>query len=129
MFSLDEVIHFHDVAIEQYGGSKGVRDFGSLDAALNRPWQTFDGEYLYPTSFTKAAAILESIILNLPFIDGNKRTAFFLCETLLENNGFTINADTESIYNFLIAVAVGASEFETLVKWLQQNSHYTEQPT
>ena len=93
MFSLEEVIHFHDLTIERYGGSNGVRDYGSLDAALNRPWQTFDGEYLYPSLYSKAAAIVESIILNHPFIDGNKRTGFLLCEALLESYGFTINAD------------------------------------
>jgi len=76
MFSLEEVIFFHDKAIDLYGGSKGIRDFGALDSALNRPWQTFASEDLYPTCFEKAAAILESIILNHPFIDGNKRTAF-----------------------------------------------------
>jgi len=64
MFSLEGVIHFHDLAIERYGGSKGIRDFGGLDAALNRLWQTFGGEELYPSAYSKASAILESVILN-----------------------------------------------------------------
>jgi death-on-curing protein len=128
MFSLEEVIHFHDLAIERYGGSKGIRDYGGLDAALNRPWQTFDGEDLYPTFFHKAAAIMESIILNHPFIDGNKRTGFLLCEALLQSYGFTINTNTESIYNFLIDISTGNKDFEMIVTWLQQNSQQREQP-
>jgi death on curing protein len=123
MFSLEEVIHFHDQAIDKYGGSKGVRDFGGIDSALNRLWQTFDGEELYPTFFRKAAAILESIILNHPFIDGNKRTAFFLCEALLEYSGFTINAATQMLYDFLITISTGDLDFDAIVMWLQQNSH------
>jgi len=123
MFSLEEVIHFHDQAIDKYGGSKGIRDFGGLDSALNRPWQTFGGEELYPTFFHKAAAILESIILNHPFIDGNKRTAFFLCEALLENSGFTIKNETLQIYDFLIDISNGNFQFDAIVSWLQQNSH------
>jgi death on curing protein len=122
MFSLDEVIYFHDQAIDKYGGSKGIRDFGGLDAALHRPLQTFDGEDLYPTIFHKAAAILESVILNHPFIDGNKRAAFLLCEALLENAGFTIHAETVRLYDFLIAVSTGDLTFDAVVTWLQQNS-------
>lgn len=128
MFSVEEVIHFHDLAIERYGGSKGIRDYGSLDAALNRSWQTFDGDYLYPSFYSKAAAILESIILNHPFIDGNKRTGFLLCEALLESYGFTINANTESIYDFLVDISAGNKDFERIVTWLQQHSQPTEQP-
>jgi len=122
MFSLEEVIHFHDQAIDRYGGSKGIRDFGGLDSALHRPWQTFGGEDLYPTFFHKAAAILESIILNHPFIDGNKRTAFFLCEALLENSGFTINTTAQITYDFLVAISTGDLDFDGIVTWLPQNS-------
>jgi death-on-curing protein len=122
MFLLDDVIHFHDKAIEKYGGSKGLRDFGSLDAALHRPWQTFGSEELYPTCFEKAAAIAESIILNHPFIDGNKRTAFILCEAMLENEGYTIWSDTETIYDFLIGISTGSFSFEEIVEWLHKNT-------
>jgi len=123
MFSLEEVIFFHDKAIETYGGSKGIRDFGLLDAALHRPWQTFGGEDLYPTCFEKAAAIAESIIQNHPFIDGNKRTGFILCETVLEEGGYTISEDTDIIYTFLIEISTGEIHFDEIVEWL--NLHAT----
>ncbi len=122
MFSFDDVIFYHDKAIEKYGGSKGLRDFGGLDAALNRPWQTFDSEELYPTCFEKAAAISESVILNHPFIDGNKRTAFILCEAIIEDAGYIIEANTDTIYNFLVDISTGNLSFEEIVIWLRQNT-------
>jgi death-on-curing protein len=64
-----ELIHFKSV--EEFGGSQGTRDYGALDAALNRPFATFDCADLYSTPIDKAAALLESIVSNHPFIDGN----------------------------------------------------------
>lgn len=122
MFSLEEVIKFHDQAIDLFGGAKGVRDYGSLDSALHRPWQTFGGEDLYTNCFEKAAAIVESIILNHPFIDGNKRTGFLLCEAILEDEGYTIVAQTSFTYNFLIDISTGSLSFEKIVTWLIANT-------
>ncbi len=126
MFAFNEVIFYHDKAIDKYGGSKGLRDFGALDSALNRPWQTFASEELYPTCFEKAAAMVESIILNHPFIDGNKRTAFILCEAILENDGYTINANTQLVYNFLVDISTGHLAFEEIGIWLRQNTEWTK---
>jgi len=85
-----EFIHFKSV--EEFGGSQGTRDHGALDAALNRPFATFDGADLYPTSIDKAAALLESIVCNHPFIDGNKRTGYLLMKYLLFKNGILLTA-------------------------------------
>jgi death-on-curing protein len=76
MISLSEVKHIHNILIAKFGGSKGIRDLGILESAINRPYQTFDKNELYPDPEDKAAAIFESIISNHPFVDGNKRTAY-----------------------------------------------------
>ncbi|MEP1096365.1 MAG: type II toxin-antitoxin system death-on-curing family toxin, partial [Cyclobacteriaceae bacterium] len=76
MISEREALEIHSILIERFGGSEGIRDKALLLSALNRPFQTFDGNELYPTVIDKAAAILESIIKNHPFIDGNKRTGY-----------------------------------------------------
>lgn len=60
MISLNEVLAIHDILIERFGGARGVRDQGALESAINRPYQTFDGAELYPTSTDKAAAIFEA---------------------------------------------------------------------
>ena len=70
MIQVTEVLVIHDILIERFGGVKGIRDKAALDSAINRPYQTFDGQELYPEAVDKAAAIFESIILNQPFIDG-----------------------------------------------------------
>jgi death-on-curing protein len=73
MIDLKKANHIHDKLIDEFGGSKGIRDFGGLEAALYRPYTTFNGNDLYPTAIEKAGAIFESLIINHPFIDGNKR--------------------------------------------------------
>lgn len=78
MIELRDVLNIHNILIDKFGGSKGVRDQGSLESAINRPFATFDNQDLYPTPWDKAAAILESILINHPFVDGNKRTAYVL---------------------------------------------------
>jgi len=85
MIELDEVITFHTALIEKYGGASGIRDKNLLSSALARPNMTFDGQDLYPSAATKAAAIFESVVINHPFLDGNKRIAFLLLRlTLLD---------------------------------------------
>jgi death-on-curing protein len=83
LISEREVLEIHTILIEEFGGANGVRDEELLDSALNRPFQTFDGAELYPTPIDKAAAILESVVKNHPFSDGNKRTGYVLARLLL----------------------------------------------
>ena len=75
MITLREVESIHEILIDKFGGSNGIRDRGILESAINRPYQTFDQIELYPLPVDKAAAIFESIISNHPFVDGNKTTA------------------------------------------------------
>ena len=79
MIDIRDVIH--DILIDRFGGAKGVRDSGILQSAINRPYQTFDGNDLYPDAVDKAAAIFESVISNHPFIDGNKKDSLCFNET------------------------------------------------
>lgn len=74
MITLSHVEAIHKILIDQFGGSHGVRDYGTLLSALSRPYQTFDGKDLYLTAIQKAAALIESMLINHLFVDGNKRT-------------------------------------------------------
>ncbi|MDX9985213.1 Fic family protein [Sphaerochaeta sp.] len=49
----------------------GIGDYRLLDSAVQAPFQTFDGEDLYPGRMLKAAALCFGLIQNHPFIDGN----------------------------------------------------------
>lgn len=77
---------------------------------------------LYASVFEKAAAIGESIIMNHPFIDGNKRTGYVLMETVLRMEGLGINASDDSLYSFIIKITTGEIRFEQIVEWLKQNT-------
>jgi death on curing protein len=122
MILLDDILKLHDVSIEDFGGAKGIRDVGLLESALARPFQTFGGEDLYPTPIEKAAAIGESLIINHPFIDGNKRTGILSLITLLYEYGIFVNAKEDALYEFTIKISTGEIKFEQIVEWLKQNT-------
>ncbi|HEY9341157.1 MAG TPA: type II toxin-antitoxin system death-on-curing family toxin [Hanamia sp.] len=122
MITVKQSLEIHEILIEKYGGSTGVRDLDGLESALARPFQTFGGEDLYPDFFAKAAAIAESIIINHPFIDGNKRTGYVLMESILRYGSIKIIADDESLYNFMISISTGEKRFDDIVAWLKKNT-------
>lgn len=125
MISFDDILSLHEMSISDYGGSKGLRDKGLLESAIARPFQTFGGEYLYPSVVEKAAAIMESIIVNHPFVDGNKRTGVLAAITLLLEYSISLNASEEALYNFVIDVSTGKAKYDDIVKWLKGNSSAT----
>lgn len=122
MILIADILQVHQILIEKYGGGIGVRELGSLESAIARPFQTFDGEDLYETIFEKAAALGESIIINHPFIDGNKRTGFVSMIALVEAAGYILNASEEEAYTFTIKISTGEIRFEQMVEWLKQNT-------
>ncbi len=82
MITVDEIIQIHSKLIDEFGGTNQIRDIKLLDSAINRPFQTFDKQDLYPSPIDKSAAIFESLIINHPFVDGNKRIAYVLMDIL-----------------------------------------------
>ena len=122
MISLKAVLRLHELSIIKYGGSQGIRDQGLMESAIARPYQTFGGEYLYPTIFEKAAAIAESLIINHPFLDGNKRTGFLAMLAVLETENFKINISNDEVYSFTIQISTGEIKFDQIVVWLKNNT-------
>jgi len=122
MILVEDILQVHQFSINKYGGSNGVREMGSLESAIARPFQTFGGEDLYLTIFEKAAALGESLIVNHPFIDGNKRTGFLAMASLLEDDGFLLIATQEDAYVFTIKIATGETKFDQIVEWLKKNT-------
>jgi len=121
MISLEQTEIIHNILIDKFGGSKGIRDIGLLKSALGRAYVTFDGNELYPSPVEKAAAIFESIIINHPFIDGNKRTAYTLMRLILLESELDIAAKQEDKYYFVIAASKGEFRFEQIKNWIQSN--------
>ena len=119
MIRLNDVLNIHDILIDKFGGTKGVRDQGALESAINRPYATFGELDLYPSQIEKAAAIFESILINHPFLDGNKRTAYVLMKLILLEDGLAIYADQDEKYQMVISASKGDIRFAEIVKWLQ----------
>lgn len=120
IFSIEEVLAIHQVLIDEFGGAMGIRDQSLLEAALHRPLQTFDRKELYPTPIEKAAAILESIVVNHPFVDGNKRTGYVLMRMILLEAGLDINASQEEKYDLVIGVAKGDLDHLRIAQWISE---------
>ena len=118
MISIKEVEEIHKTLINIFGGSQGVRDLAALDSALARPIQTFDNNELHPTPIHKAASLIESILINHPFIDGNKRTGYVLMRLLLIESGLDIDASQEEKYDLVIGIASGQIKLHEIIEWL-----------
>ncbi|WP_045442264.1 type II toxin-antitoxin system death-on-curing family toxin [Picosynechococcus sp. NKBG042902] len=120
--TLIEVLALHHRVIEQSGGAFGIRDLGLLASAIAQPRMTFSGEDLYSSLFEKATALGFSIIMNHPFVDGNKRTGHAVMETFLVLNGMEINASVDEQEYVVLAIASGELGREALVEWLRENT-------
>lgn len=120
------VLFIHDQIVKRFGGSLGVRNLGLVESAVVRPQATFDGEYLYTDVFDKAAALLQSLLKNHPFVDGNKRTALTSAGLFLKMNGWKLmNAHTEEV-EFGVKVDNHNLSLDEISKWLASRSGLKE---
>jgi death-on-curing protein len=120
--TLIEVLELHRKILEQSGGALGIRDMGLLESAIAQPQMTFGGEYLYPSLLEKAAALGFSMIMNHPFVDGNKRTGHAATEVFLVLNGLEINSSVDEQERVVLAIASGELGREAFVEWLRQHA-------
>lgn len=119
---IDEVYFIHEAIIDQAKTKASVRDFGLLHSAVERPKATFGGQDLYPTIFSKAAALLQSICINHPFTDGNKRTAWLTAKRFLKINGYHLKAQTKSAVEFMYFVDNSDPKLSEISTWLKKHS-------
>jgi death-on-curing protein len=121
-----QVVALHHDLLALFGGLAGVRERGALDSAVARPAMTFGGEDLYPDPAAKAAALLHSLVLNHPFVDGNKRTGAAAAELMLELNGLALVASDDELEHVILATARGELSAEALAIWFRQRSRPLE---
>jgi death-on-curing protein len=118
MIELQEVVTIHEVLMQEFGGLPGVRDQNLLQSAIERPFSGFGETAFYATPEAKAGAILESLIKNHPFIDGNKRTGYVLMRLILMQFGKDLTATQDEKYSFIMQVASEQVDFEQIVAWI-----------
>lgn len=110
-----EVADIHRVMIERFGGSHGLRDLGALESALFRPQSGY-----YDDLIAEACALLESLAINHPFVDGNKRVAYGSMEIFLLINGMQVKSTQQQIYKFMMRLfETNKFELAELEKWFR----------
>ena len=115
--SLDEVIAIHERLIERFGGTPGIRDHGLLESALFRPQTGY-----YEDMVAMTTALFESLLLNHPFVDGNKRVAFFATDVFLRLNGWRFSVSSEPAHAFLIGLLErNEYSFDNLEPWIRES--------
>ena len=120
--TLDEVVAIHFRVTEKTGGSQGVRDWDLLASALGRPQATFGGQDLYPDIFLKAAALVQSLSSNHPFVDGNKRTALTTLEYFLHLNGINLKASQREKVDFTLWAENEKPKLEQIAGWIKKHT-------
>ena len=118
----EQVLFIHYRVVSETGGEHGVRDVGLLESAIARPRATFDRQDLYPNIFEKAAALMESLVNNHPFLDGNKRTGIACTILFLMQNAVTFSATNPELERFTLRVATSKMKHPQIVKWLETHS-------
>lgn len=115
--TLDEVLEMHGVLLKCFGGPEGVRDLGLLESALYRPQSGY-----YKDLVEMAAALFESLIKNHPFVDGNKRVAFFSTDVFLRLNGYRFKVEAQTVHAFLMNLFESDScDMEHLLPWIGES--------
>ncbi len=121
--TIDEVLAIHDRMLAVGGGRSGIHDFLLLHSAIERPKAQFGGKYLYPSLWQTAAALLQSLVKNHPFADGNKRTAYFSAVRCLRKNGYLLEPRAEGkIVRLMVKVGMAEMTIKQIASWLKKNS-------
>ena len=118
--SVAQLLELHRVLVQEFGGRSGLRDRNGLESATARAAMTFGGEDLYPDLPAKAAALMHSVVLNHPFVDGNTRVGVAAAELFLRINGAELDAADEELETLTMSVAAGRLEAEALAIWFRQ---------
>ena len=119
--TLSEVITLHQRVLDQSGGGQGIRDLGGIQSAVAQPQMAFGGDDLYPTIESKATAFCFSLVMNHPFVDGNKRIGHAAMETFLVLNGFHLEAEVDDAEQVILSLAAGTLPREQLLRWIEEH--------
>ena len=115
----EQILLLQQDLIEQTGGTAGLRDEGLLESALFTPFQSFDGNDMFPSLQQKAARLGFGLVQNHPFVDGNKRIGAHAMLVFLSLNGVELAYTQQELSGMILDVAAGKQSFEDMVVWIQ----------
>ncbi len=118
----EQVLFLHSRLVTETGGGHGIRDLGMLLSALGRSQSTFEEKDLYPDLFIKAAALMDSLVRNHPFVDGNKRTAIASAGLFLRINGYRLIVENAEMVRFTLACAKSLLSVDEISDWFRRYS-------
>ena len=116
--SREQIILLHEHLKAETGGTAGIRDEGLLDAAIQAPFMSFDQKELFPSIQQKAARLCYGLIMNHPFVDGNKRIGTHVMLVFLGLNGIELEYAQKELVDIILSIASSHSSFEELLKWI-----------
>ncbi len=116
---IEEKLALQARLISVSGGSTGIREMGSLQSAAAQPRMAFGGQDLYPDLTEKAAALCFSLVMNHPFMDGNKRVGHAAMETMLVLNGHEIVASIDEAEELILKLAAGQLPRPEFTAWVK----------
>jgi death-on-curing protein len=119
---IEEALELHAVVLGLTRGVLGVRDIGALSGSLERPKTTLGGKEMFPRIFEKAAAYIESVARNHPFLDGNKRTAYLIGAAFLHKNGYDLAPNQGEIEAFMVWMVTEKPPLKEIAAWLKKHS-------
>ncbi len=119
--TISEILELHDRLLASSGGAAGIRDLGALESAVSQPYACFGGKHLYPDIVSQAAALCFSLVMNHPFMDGNKRVGHAAMETFLVLNGLEVSADVNEQERVILNMAAGELSRENFMNWLKEH--------
>jgi len=120
--TVEQVLFLHARLVAETGGSHGVRNLSLLLSAVGRPQASFDDQDLYPDLFAKAGALMDSLIQNHAFVDGNKRTGVAAAVLFLQINGYKLEATNAELAKFILEVAQSLHTTDEIAAWLQAHA-------
>jgi len=114
--TLEEALYLHDVLLQRFGGAVGVLDKGLLESALARPRSGY-----YRSLSEQAAALMQSLAMNHPFVDGNKRVAFALTAVFLKINGLKLSVEAQEGVRFIeVTLITERASLATITDWIER---------
>ena len=124
--TLEQILQLHALVLVKDCGAGGVRDVGRLDTTVCAQTQVVFGEELYSDIFSKAAAVIRSVVADHPFVDGNKRTAILVGLTVLELNNYHFDAISGELEDFAVRIATDHLSIADISGWLRAHVNEKE---